>query len=128
MPSTNIIQSSRKTAISSVLILLMTGVLSSCGNPSSPPPKPKQAQINENVILKSDLPDKSVYISNEYAKRLDKNIVAVVKGGTRAKILEIRKESITPDFEMIMFRVKTSSSPVVEGWVYSFDAGYSTKK
>ena len=106
----------------------MTGVLSSCGNPSSPPPKLKQAQINENVILKSDLPDKSVYISNEYAKRLDKNIVAVVKGGTRAKILEIRKESITPDFEMIMFRVKTSSSPVVEGWVYSFDAGYSTKK
>lgn len=127
MSTAKIIQSSRKIGISSVLFLLLTGVLSSCGEPP-PPLKPKQAQINENVILKSDLQKNHVYISDDYAKRLDKNIVAVVKGGTRAKILEIRKESITPDFEITMFRVKTSSNPIVEGWVYSFDAGYSTKK
>lgn len=85
-------------------------------------PAKKQPTISEVVTLRSSSLD-HVSISNEYERWTDENIIAKVDNGSKAKILEIRKEAMG-DQEFARFRVRTTTGTPTEGWVHSFDAGY----
>jgi hypothetical protein len=85
-------------------------------------PKKRQPANSEIVTLKSGYLD-YVAVSNEYGSWNDGNIIARVNNGTKAEILEIRKQPIGNQ-ELVRFRVRIQSSTPAEGWVHSFDAGY----
>jgi hypothetical protein len=94
----------------------------SCGAEKSVP----EPSVNEVVILKNNSGDK-VFISNDPASWVDKNLVVRVRNGTKATIQEIYKAEITPDYTLMRLKVNTNN-PAYTGWVHSFDAGYSTEK
>jgi len=85
-------------------------------------PKKQQPANSEIVTLKSAYLD-YVAVSNDYGNWNDGNIIARVNNGTKAEILEIRKQPIGNQ-ELVRFRVRIQSSTPAEGWVHSFDAGY----
>ena len=85
-------------------------------------PKKQQPANSEIVTLKSAYSG-YVAVSNEYGSWNEGNIIAKVNNGTKAEILEIRKQPIGNQ-ELIRFRVRIQSSTPTEGWVHSFDAGY----
>jgi len=64
-----------------------------------------------------------VAISNEYGSWNDGNIIARVDNGTKAEILEIRKQPYSNQ-EHVRFRVRIQSSTPTEGWVHSFDSSH----
>ena len=83
----------------------------------------KQLPTNSEIItLKSAYSD-YVAVSNEHGSWNDVNIIARVENGTKAEVLEIRKQPIGNQ-ELVRFRVRVQSSMPTEGWVHAFDAGY----
>ncbi|WP_259701889.1 MULTISPECIES: hypothetical protein [Synechococcales] len=85
-------------------------------------PKRQQPSIAEVITLKSTY-SSYVAVSNEYGSWNDSNIIARVDNGTKANILEIRKEPIGNQ-ELVRFRIRVQSSTPTEGWVHAFDAGF----
>ena len=103
-------------------VALISMLAVSCGAEKSTP----EPRVNEVVILKNNFGEK-VFISNDPASWVDKNLVARVNNGTKATIEEIYKAAITPDYTIMRLKVNTNN-PTYTGWVHSFDAGYSTEK
>jgi hypothetical protein len=85
-------------------------------------PKKQQPASSEIITLKSPYMD-YVAVSSEHGSWNDGNIIARVNNGTKAEILEIRKQPIGNQ-ELVSIRVRIQSSTPAEGWVRSFDAGY----
>jgi hypothetical protein len=103
-------------------IALIGMLVVSCGAEKRTP-EPRE---NELVILNNNFGEE-VFISNDPASWVDKNLVARVKNGTKATIQEVYKAEITPDYTLTRLKVNTNN-PTYTGWVHSFDAGYSTEK
>ncbi|MFZ0409200.1 MAG: hypothetical protein WAM11_13975 [Cyanobium sp.] len=85
-------------------------------------PKKQQPTLNEVITLKSTY-SSYVAVSNEYGSWNDGNIIARVNNGTKASLLEIRKQPMGSQ-ELVRFRVRVQSGTPTEGWVHAFDAGY----
>jgi len=115
------------------LALLFPMLLTSCGRPSKDiDEKRKEPQISEMVTLRSNMESsREVLVSNDPKSWMKANEVSYVPNGTPAKILAIHDETIEVGdmkLRVLRYKVITNTSPKVEGWVHSFDAGYSTEK
>ena len=119
----------KKSSIVLAILMLMT----SCGNPSQKSTeKQKEPRISELVTLRNNTAGfKEVQISNDPRSWTKANEISYVPNGTPARILFIHSETIEAGDEKIRilrYRIITETDPIVEGWVHSFDAGYSTEK
>ena len=129
-PSTTIfLNVLKKTSIFLAFLMLMT----SCGNPSQKSTeKQKEPRISELVTLKSNTAGlREVQISNDPRSWTKANEISYVPNGTPARILSIHSETIEAGDEKIRilrYEIITETDPIIEGWVHSFDAGYSTEK
>jgi hypothetical protein len=105
---------------------LLTLVLGGCTGSSL-----KEPELYAKVTLE-DKTGGDVYISNEYGKWRDENIVGKVLSGTKPKatILEIKEERIIDGsdegYRFMRFRIRLDAEPFTEGWVLSAAAGFPT--
>lgn len=90
----------------------------------------KEPELYTKITLESKSGD--IYISNEYSKWRDENIVGKVLSGSKPKatILEIKEERMQDGsdegYRFMRFRIRLDAEPFAEGWVHSYDAGYPT--
>jgi len=84
------------------------------------PPKPRPV-VGDTVVLMDSLGE-DVLISDEYGQWGDANVVALVKPGTKAIVLEVRSEAMG-SYEFVRYRIRTvgAGNPHT-GWVHDFDA------
>jgi hypothetical protein len=83
------------------------------------PPK-RQHAAGDTVVLADSLLGK-VTISNDYGEWGDANVVARVRKGTKAIILEARSEAIG-NYEFVRYRVRTTGpGKRATGWVHDSD-------
>lgn len=106
---------------------LLTLVISGCVKSSL-----KEPELYTKITLENK--KNIIYISNEYSKWGDENIVGKVLIGIKPKatILGIKEERMQDGsdegYRFIRFRIRLDTEPFTVGWVHSYDAGYPTCK
>ena len=74
----------------------------------------------KHIILLGEY--KKVGVSNKFNSWMDEDIIVRIPNGTKAEILEVKKQAVSSNYELTRYRIKVKyKGKIYIGWVHDFD-------